>query len=182
MCAHGVTPSTETVEVFENERRPILESHESGSSLGFSGASLLAFERHNFSDRNGHMQLENPSRCSPNAMLPEGEGWQWEDVEWTVDKNGTDSDGWQYAPQFVQLSPLQRLRGEDVKWYDACDKEGTTYVRRKRWVRKAVNTRELWHTSPIPERLPPLRTREHGPQLGPELASVDCELEPEPEP
>ena len=141
MCAWRVSidPLTETVEVFENQRRPVLESqHESASSQGFHSSSLLLLERKNFSDRNGK-QLENPSE-RPDAMLPEGEGWQW-DGEWAVDATDADSEGWQYASNWID--PRQLIRGEDVKWYDACDKEGSTWVRRRRWVRQAVNSRTM---------------------------------------
>eukprot|EP01043_Picozoa_sp_COSAG02_P009219 COSAG02_NODE_309_length_25051_cov_5.385460_12_plen_152_part_00 len=139
---HGVSPSAEIVEIFENQRRPRLQSqHEDASPQGFHSATLLPIERKNFSDRNGDGELENPSE-RPDAMLPEGEGWQW-DGEWALDTTDADSEGWQYAFEFVQIDPLQRLRGEDVKWYDGCDKEGTTWVRRRRWVRQAVNTRTM---------------------------------------
>lgn len=32
------------------------------------------------------------------------------------------------------------MRGEDVQWYDTCNIEDTTFVRRRRWVRQAINT------------------------------------------
>lgn len=67
-------------------------------------------------------------------MLPEGTGWEW-DGEWT-----TDPEGWQYSLSFVR-TPWQRIRGEDIQWHSSCD--AATFVRRRRWVRRAVNTAKL---------------------------------------
>ncbi len=79
----------------------------------------------------------------PDYMLPEGTGWEW-DGEWTLDMTGTDSEGWLYSFNFVR-SPLQRLSGEDIKWYSTCNPNPMmpTFVRRRKWVRRAVNTAKL---------------------------------------
>ena len=72
-------------------------------------------------------------------MLPEGTGWEW-DGDWKPDFTGTDAEGWQYSLSFVR-TPWQRMRGEDIQWHSSCD--GATFVRRRRWVRRAVNTAKL---------------------------------------
>lgn len=45
-------------------------------------------------------------RVKPDVMLPEGSGWEW-DGEWAYDTAGADSEGWQYAFNFVR-TPMQR--------------------------------------------------------------------------
>ena len=125
-----------TMEVYENERRPIRESswHPSASPEGFHSSTLYPLlDRKHFSDLNG-TQLENPSE-SPDAMLPGGEGWKW-DGEWALDTAGADSDGWQYSLNFL-LTPWEASFNP------------TCHVRRRRWVRQAINTATQTSSDPL---------------------------------
>ena len=87
----------------------------------------------------GEKHLWDPQK-HPDYMLPDGTGWEW-DGEWTLDLTGTDSEGWLYSFNFVR-TPLQRMRGEDIKWYRTCNTNvlDPTFVRRRKWVRRAINT------------------------------------------
>ncbi len=85
----------------------------------FYFTSLRIIERGRWSDIQGNT-VDSPDKTD----LPSGGGWTWE-AEWEILKDEkTDIEGWEYGADFKEV------------FYPS--KQSLDYVRRRKWIRKAV--------------------------------------------
>jgi hypothetical protein len=136
------------VTVYENERKPLLGARD-GSDRGFHPDSLIPTERPQWSDSEGAPRpavgggLEGGGGGGDDGALLPSAGdvcWVWEEGSaWQVltEQDRTDEEGWEYAWNWdrdVLFRP--------VEWTSfICETVGRrSWVRRRRWFRRAVGT------------------------------------------
>ena len=131
------------VVIYENNRRPLMDSfNKEGSDRGFHHSALLPGERRQFSDSEGEAEYANPreagSQAQLDSLLPRTAfRWEWEpESSWQVltETGRTDEEGWEYAWNWT------RKVFTPIVWSSTMQESlgNTSWVRRRRWVRRAV--------------------------------------------